>query len=105
MSLKIAVEGSNPPTIALAGRLDTHTAPELDKTLDGVLAKTGITRLVFEVSQLEYLSSAGIRCFIRARKAIDRQSATSGAEGAGYREGDTDGRHLQQRCRVGRLSG
>ena len=71
MSLKIAVEGSNPPTIALAGRLDTHTAPELDKTLDGVLAKTGITRLVFEVSQLEYLSSAGIRCFIRARKAIE----------------------------------
>jgi len=71
MSLKITVENSSPPTIALAGRLDTHTAPELDKTLDGVLAKTGIARLVFELSQLEYLSSAGIRCFIRARKAIE----------------------------------
>jgi anti-anti-sigma factor len=70
-SLKIEVAGSNPPTIALAGRLDTHTAPELDKTLDGLLAKTWIGRLVFDLSQLEYLSSAGIRCFIRARKAIE----------------------------------
>ncbi|HEY4366608.1 MAG TPA: STAS domain-containing protein [Steroidobacteraceae bacterium] len=71
MSLKIAVGNSNPLSIALTGRLDTHTAPQLDKTLDGVLARSGITRLVFEVSQLDYLSSAGIRCFIRARKAIE----------------------------------
>jgi|SRR5688572_13670385 len=71
MSLKIAVERSDPLTIALIGRLDTHTAPQLEKTLDGVLAKTGIARLVFELSQLQYLSSAGIRCFVRARKAIE----------------------------------
>ena len=71
MSLKIAVEHSNPLSIALAGRLDTHTAPELEKALDEVLARSGIARLVFEVSQLEYLSSAGVRCFIRARKAIE----------------------------------
>jgi len=71
MSLKIEVEDSNPPKIALSGRLDTHTAPDLDKALDGVLARPGITRLVFELSKLEYLSSAGIRCFIRARKAIE----------------------------------
>jgi anti-anti-sigma factor len=71
MALKIAVKNGNPPTIALAGRLDTHTAPELDRTLDGVLARSGIVQLVFELSQLEYLSSAGIRCFIRARKAIE----------------------------------
>ena len=76
MSLKIVVESSNPPTISLAGRLDTHTAPELDKTLDGILAGTGIARLVFEVSRLEYLSSAGIRCFIRARKAIEPGGGT-----------------------------
>jgi anti-anti-sigma factor len=71
MSLKIAVEGSNPPIIALAGRLDTNTAPELDKTLDGLIAKPGVARLVFDLKQLEYLSSAGIRCFIRARKALE----------------------------------
>jgi anti-anti-sigma factor len=71
MALKISVARTNPLTIALAGRLDTHTAPELEKTLDGVLAKKDIARLVFELSQLQYLSSAGIRSFIRARKAIE----------------------------------
>ena len=71
MSLKIVMESSSPPTIALAGRLDSNTSPELDKVLDEVLAKTGIKRIVFEVGQLEYLSSAGVRCFIRARKSIE----------------------------------
>jgi len=71
MTLKTVIEGSNPTTIALDGRLDTHTAPELDKALDGVLARPGISRLVFDLSRLEYLSSAGIRCFVRARKAIE----------------------------------
>src|SRR5688500_14611725 len=71
MSLKITLQPSDPPTIALAGRLDTHTAPELEKTLDSVLARTAIKRLVFEASQLEYLTSAGIRCCIRARKTIE----------------------------------
>jgi anti-anti-sigma factor len=75
MSLKIDVANSNPPTISLVGRLDTHTAPELDKVLDSVLARPGITRLVFELGQLEYLSSAGIRCFVRARKAVEPQGA------------------------------
>jgi anti-anti-sigma factor len=73
MSLKILVrqQASNTPTIALNGRLDTGTAPELDKVLDGVLANKEIVRLVFDASGLDYLSSAGIRCFIRARKAIE----------------------------------
>jgi len=70
MSLTI-VEHSNPTTLALAGRLDTNTAPELDATLNRVLANAANTRLVFDLSQLEYLSSAGIRCFVRARKALE----------------------------------
>jgi anti-anti-sigma factor len=70
MSLKI-VQHENPPTIALTGRLDTNTAPELDEVLNRVLADGGISRLVFDLSHLQYLSSAGIRCFIRARKAIE----------------------------------
>jgi anti-anti-sigma factor len=70
MSLKI-VQHENPPTIALTGRLDTNTAPQLDEVLNRVLAAGGVSRLVFDLSHLEYLSSAGIRCFIRARKAIE----------------------------------
>ena len=71
MSLKIVVERSVPPTLALEGRLDTHTAPELDVVLDRLLAQKGIARMVFDLGKLDYLSSAGIRCFIRARKAIE----------------------------------
>lgn len=72
MSLKITHDPSTPSTIALAGRLDSTTAPELDATLDRVLAEpSAAARVVFELSQLEYLSSAGIRCFIRARKVVE----------------------------------
>ena len=71
MTLRINVQESNTPTVSLGGRLDTNTAPDLDKTLDRLLAKKGITRLVFDLGNLEYLSSAGIRCFVRARKALE----------------------------------
>jgi anti-sigma B factor antagonist len=71
MSLKIVAEPSNPSTIALAGRLDSSTAPELEAVLNRVLKNAQLPRLVFDLSQLEYLSSAGIRCFVRARKAIE----------------------------------
>jgi anti-anti-sigma factor len=75
MSLTI-VEQSNPTTLTLAGRLDTNTAPELDAALNRVLANTAVTRIVFDLSQLEYLSSAGIRCFVRARKALEPGGGT-----------------------------
>lgn len=71
MLLKIVAEPSNPSNIALVGRLDSSTAPQLDEVLDRVLHGTPLKRLVFDLSRLEYLSSAGIRCFIRARKAIE----------------------------------
>ena len=71
MTLKITVKKQNPPTIALAGRLDTTTASWLDGELNKVLAQPNIKHLVFDLAQLEYLSSAGIRCFVRARRAIE----------------------------------
>lgn len=71
MALQIVNLKSDPPTLALVGRLDTHTAPELDRALDALLAKGGIRRLVLDLGGLDYVSSAGIRCFIRARKAIE----------------------------------
>jgi anti-anti-sigma factor len=71
MSLKIATDPSATPTITLGGRLDSETAPLLDRELDQVLARPALTRLVFDLRDLEYLSSAGIRCFIRARKSVE----------------------------------
>jgi anti-anti-sigma factor len=71
MSLTISVQESSTPTVVLVGRLDTDTAPQLDDALRELLDEPDIARLVFDVSGLDYLSSAGIRCFIRARKAIE----------------------------------
>jgi len=72
MSLKIALDEQSPLlTITLSGRLDSNTAPELDEVLNGILTNTTIARLTFDLGQLVYLSSAGVRCFVRARKAIE----------------------------------
>jgi len=73
MILNIILDPAKPTTITLEGRLDTHTAPELDAALDRILLSAGIKRLVFDLGKLEYLSSAGIRCFIRARKILEPQ--------------------------------
>jgi len=76
MSLKITVDKSPTPTLKLVGRLDTDTAPQLDGELNKVLARKDLKRLVFDLSGLDYLSSAGIRCFVRARKALEPGGGT-----------------------------
>lgn len=76
MSLKITVEKSPTPTLKLVGRLDTDTAPQLDGELNKVLGRKDIKRLVFDLSGLDYLSSAGIRCFVRARKVVEPGGGT-----------------------------
>ena len=58
-------------TIALAGRLDTTTAPELEKQLNAAL--DGITALTFDMAALEYISSAGLRVLLSAQKIMGRQ--------------------------------
>ena len=55
--------------IALEGRLDTSTAPELEKELNGSLG--GVTELILNFSQLEYISSAGLRVLLSAHKAMN----------------------------------
>ncbi len=72
MSLNIHVTHTGTPTITLTGRLDTHTAPQLDAELAHLFADGAAPlRLVFDLGRLEDLGSAGIRCFVRARKAVE----------------------------------
>lgn len=71
MALNVRIEDrqSFTKTMFLEGRLDSTTAPELDSELDGVL-ETPMKVLVFDLSKLDYLSSAGIRTMLRAQKAM-----------------------------------
>jgi len=54
--------------IALEGRLDTMTAPELEKELKESL--NGVDSLTFDFSKLEYISSAGLRVLLSAHKTM-----------------------------------
>ncbi len=56
---------------ALEGRLDTTTAPELDKTVKESLA--GVSELTFDLEKLEYISSAGLRVLLTAQKIMKKQ--------------------------------
>ena len=60
-------------TLIVSGRLDTQTAPELEKELDAALA--GLKDLTFDMSALEYVSSAGLRVILKAQKAMDAQGS------------------------------
>jgi len=64
-------------TVKLTGSLDTATAPELERQLAPVLASRA-TDLVFNLAELKFISSAGLRVFGAARKALkDRGGQTS----------------------------
>ena len=58
-------------TIALEGRLDTSTAPELEAELNAIL--DGVKQLVLDMEQLLYLSSAGLRVVLAAQKRMNKQ--------------------------------
>ncbi|MCZ8164882.1 STAS domain-containing protein [Silanimonas sp.] len=69
--LRIAIEGSGPKrTCRLAGHLDTHTYQRADSELEPVLADPSVNLLVLDLSDLEYISSAGLRTVFRARKSL-----------------------------------
>jgi len=57
--------------IALEGRLDTTTAPELEAELKGSL--DGITDLTLDMAKLDYISSAGLRVLLSAHKTMMKQ--------------------------------
>lgn len=59
--------------VALEGRLDTTTAPQLEAELKTSL--NGISELVFDFSKLEYISSAGLRVLLSAQKVMNAQGS------------------------------
>ena len=56
--------------IELVGRLDTTTAPALDKTINGDVE--GTKNLVLDFKNLEYISSAGLRVLLSAQKKMQK---------------------------------
>ncbi len=59
-------------TVALEGRLDTTTAPELEKEL----VLDGVQELELDFAQLQYLSSAGLRVLLGTQKKMNAKKGT-----------------------------
>ena len=64
---------NNQLVIALEGRLDISTAPDLDKVVNNDL--DGVTELVFDPEKLNYISSVGLRVLLFAQKKMNRQGS------------------------------
>ena len=60
----------NEATIEIVGRLDTVTAPALDKMINEELE--GITNLTLDMNELEYISSAGLRVLLSTQKKMQK---------------------------------
>ena len=67
MTIEQKAEGSK-LTLKVPGRLDTMTAPELESVIKESI--DGVEKLVLDFKDLEYISSAGLRVVLGARKAM-----------------------------------
>jgi anti-sigma B factor antagonist len=63
-------KNENKATIEIIGRLDTVTAPSLDKMISEELE--GIDTLTLDMNALEYISSAGLRVLLGAQKKMQK---------------------------------
>lgn len=71
MNIVKTVDGSK-LNVALEGRLDTSSAPQLEAEMK---ALDGVTELVIDMAGLEYLSSAGLRVLLAAQKTMNKQGS------------------------------
>lgn len=57
-------------TVTLIGRLDAVTSMDLDKELKNSL--NGVKELIFDLAQLDYVASAGLRILLKYQKLMDK---------------------------------
>jgi anti-sigma B factor antagonist len=57
--------------VMVGGRLDTNTAPQLEKEVK--LNIVGVKTLILDFAELEYLSSAGLRVLLALQKSMNKQ--------------------------------
>ena len=72
MTIEI-VKGKEETVLMISGRLDTNTAPVLEKTIREDIRENAT--LVLDMKELEYISSAGLRVLLSAQKRMQRNGA------------------------------
>lgn len=72
MTINMNLDGEK-LTIALEGRLDTASSPQLEAALKENLR--GVTELAFDFASLDYISSTGLRVLLSAMKLMKKQGS------------------------------
>lgn len=68
-------------TMKIEGRIDTQTAPDLQKEIEDSLE--GVKELILDFTQVIYISSAGLRTILTAQNWMNAQNGTMIIRGAG----------------------
>ena len=71
LDIDIAEIGSGGRRISLRGRLDSQTAPVLEERLQRLLDSPAVTAALFDLAELQYIGSAGIRVLVHTRKILE----------------------------------
>lgn len=79
MEIKKTADG-NVLVLAVSGRLETVTAPQLDAEIQAI--PDDVSELLMEISELEYVSSAGLRVFLVAHKKMKSRGGSMKISGA-----------------------
>jgi anti-sigma B factor antagonist len=66
-------KNGNTLQVSVEGRVDTATAPRFDAEVKSALS--GITELVIDFSELDYISSAGLRVLLSLQKTMNSQGS------------------------------
>ena len=74
MALIIKVENKSPGSyfVTLNGRLDSTTSPDCEERISSILLHSTRT-ILFEMTNLDYISSMGLRIFLKTRRMIEQQ--------------------------------
>ncbi len=70
MTINVNKNGAS-AQIAISGRLDTTTAPELDAKIKDII--DGVEELTLDFAELAYVSSAGLRVLLSTQKIMNKQ--------------------------------
>ena len=73
MTINNQLEGTT-LTMAIEGRIDTQTAPELQKAVDASIGD--VKDLILDFSKVLYVSSAGLRVILTAQNAMDQKNGS-----------------------------
>ena len=68
-----AIKDGTKLTITAEGKLGTTSAPELEKAVKNNIG--GVTELVFDFADLEYMASAGLRVMLSSAKVMKKQGS------------------------------